>query len=265
MSDWTKGVLTLGGGTLYPTADGFWPMGGYGEFYGRLANAVDDPVDHNQEVWASWTSLNGDELPSGRGAVISSGLTSYGEFSLIWHGREIAKNTDSADFVLFDDRTLAKRQLGVNQLNLSGRESVIALFRSGQIREVGRAAGRSVLLWTTETSEEGVGEGVKLRMSLAEGYGGNDFRLAPWKETEWKERDLSGFRVVLAARSEEAVRAMGGSSAVVELRSDYDSGPWFVSVLDGEEIGRLKVKAGGEIWIACGMLPEFMDIRGYGK
>ena len=37
--------------TLFPSGDGFYPMGGYLPFMSRLRNAVEQPVDHNQLVW----------------------------------------------------------------------------------------------------------------------------------------------------------------------------------------------------------------------
>ena len=67
MAGFTEGRLVISESTLYPTADGFWPMGAYGDFYGRLAMADEVAVDHNQEVWAAWEAVSEEDLPLGQG------------------------------------------------------------------------------------------------------------------------------------------------------------------------------------------------------
>ena len=78
------------------------------------------------------------------------------------------------------------------------------------------------------------------------------------------KRDWKGYRIVLAAREAESL----GSVGTVEVsRSAYDAQPWFVRKVSGEELRRLAEEGlpdDGKIWIACGMLPEFMDVRRYG-
>ncbi len=272
MSDRTRGRLVVQEATLYPSADGFWPMGSYGVFLGRLARAAEEPIDHNQELWAAWASVEGEELPEGKGAVVSSGLGSFGRFALMWHGREVTADVASADYVLFDDRTISKRELSVDRSEYGGRERAGGLLTEGRIEVVGRAEGRSVLLWTPEGVAGVVDDWVSLRMALAESYGGNDFRLGFWEEAEWKGRDWRSHRIYLASRSreglEEVSRSLGGASETVELRSDYDARPWQVRGVSGENVARLLEEerlSDGELWIACGTLPEFMDVRGYGK
>lgn len=46
--------LTIGEPTLYPTADGYWPMGAFGSFLFSIPGAITIPIDHNQEVWNAW-------------------------------------------------------------------------------------------------------------------------------------------------------------------------------------------------------------------
>ncbi len=272
MAGFTEGRLVISESTFYPTADGFWPMGAYGDFYGRLAKADEVAVDHNQEVWAAWSSVREEDLPSGKGAIVSSGLTSYGGFALMWHGRQWAQRLDEADFVLFDDRTITKQQLGVDRADGPGRDRVAALLSTGRVELVGRANGRSILLWTAEEDAPAVDEAVSLRVALSETAGGNDFRLAPWHSADWKRRDLRGFRIVLAARSTEALEGCFSEGSVSPgaslITSVYDDKPWSVLEVSGEDLARLlkgDSVEGQDIWIACGMLPEFMDVRGYGK
>lgn len=46
--------LTIKQPTLYPTADGYWPMGALGSFLLSIPDATTIPIDHNQEVWNAW-------------------------------------------------------------------------------------------------------------------------------------------------------------------------------------------------------------------
>ena len=324
MTGWTKGCLVVANSALYPTADGFWPMGAYGSFFARLAGGGEDPIDHNQEVWAAWADLDGDQLPPGKGAIISSGLTSYGQFALAWHGRERTSDPSEADYILFDDRTITKRQLTVGSAAGPGQDQVGDLLTKGSVKVLGRAMGRSILLWTAGEGDGEIDEQVSLRVALSEGFGGNDFRMGPWGEgtlrsgtparsessrsgaasraergergraaggtpqgrdgregpsatgdgrgspsatgeAEWMKRDWKGYRIVLAAREAESL----GSVGTVEVsRSAYDEQPWYVVRVSGEELRRLAEEGlpdDGKIWIACGMMPEFMDVRRYGR
>jgi hypothetical protein len=43
--------ITVSQPTLFPSGDGFYPMGGTLPFMIRLRNAGEDPVDHNQLIW----------------------------------------------------------------------------------------------------------------------------------------------------------------------------------------------------------------------
>lgn len=271
MHDWTEGRVVARDSTLYPTADGFWPMGAYGSFFLRLAAAGRDPVDHNQEVWAAWAALDAGLLPPGKGAIVSSGLTSFGLFALSWHGRDVAEEAGAADYVLFDDRTIAKRQLGVDRTDLPQREQVGSLLRSGQSEVIGRAFGRSIVTWTARgNASSTVDEKISLRAGLAQVYGGNDFRFGSWRGSDWKRRWWDGHQILFAVRSAEKLdvvsRSLGESLTVAECRSGYDAEPWHVVEISGSELSRVVADGGvdGEgLWIACGMLPAFMDVRSY--
>ena len=272
MTGFTQGRMVISESTLYPSADGFWPMGAYGHFYGRLAMADEVAVDHNQEVWAAWSAVSEEDLSSGKGAIVSSGLASYGGFALMWHGRPQAQGLDEADFVLFDDRTITKRELSVDRLEYPGQSLAGMLLSKGCIKVVGKAQGRSILLWTPEAATEEIDDSVNLRMALSDLAGGNDFRLERWRDAEWKEADWRGHRIVLASRSvadfEGLIGGRSGDGKVVQFQSSNDPRPWNVVELKGEELARLlegDSMEGLGVWIGCGMLPKFMDVGGYGK
>ena len=272
VAGFTEGRLVISESTLYPTADGFWPVGAYGDFYGRLAKADEVAVDHNQEVWAAWEGVGREDLPPGKGAIVSSGLASYGGFALMWHSWPRALSLDEADFVLFDDRTITKRELSVDRLEHPGQSLAGMLLSKGCIKVVGKAQGRSILLWTPEAATEEIDDSVNLRMALSDLAGGNDFRLERWRDAEWKEADWRGHRIVLASRSvadfEGLIGGRSGDGKVVQFQSSNDPRPWNVVELKGEELARLlegDSMEGLGVWIGCGMLPKFMDVGGYGK
>ena len=194
----------------------------------------------------------------------------------MWQGREQTYDLEEADFVLFDDRTITKRELSVDRLEHSGQNLASMLLSKGSIKVVGRAQGRSILLWTpeaaTEAATEKVDDSVSLRMALSELAGGNDFRLARWRDAEWKRADWRGHRIVLASRSVEdfegLVGGRSGDEKIIEFQASSDPRPWNVVELKGEELSRLlegDSREGLGIWIGCGMLPKFMDVGRYGR
>ncbi len=66
--------------TLFPSGDGFYPMGGYIPFLIRLRNANENPVDHNQLVWSAVHSAQFDFLTDGTLKVLHTPM--YGYFML---------------------------------------------------------------------------------------------------------------------------------------------------------------------------------------
>ena len=147
MSSWEGGGLVARSSTLYPTADGFWPLGAYAWFYQRLGQAGERPLDHNQEVWKAWSQVDPADLPKGKGAVVSSGLVSYGLLAMAWWELPRAESWEDADYVLFDDRTLAKSQRGVDGFDGPNRRWATDLLSGGKVSTVGEAEGRRILLW----------------------------------------------------------------------------------------------------------------------
>ena len=113
----SSGELKLSNTTLYPTADGLWPMGGYVAFLGKLGNSHQEPIDHNQRVWRAWCQLDKVDLYRNKEIVIrSNGLYSYGELWGEWHGLAIAEVVEkgSTSYIeLGDDRTMMKPRVSI--------------------------------------------------------------------------------------------------------------------------------------------------------
>jgi hypothetical protein len=72
--------LTLGSPMLFPSGDGFYPMGGYASFLRTLSRADAEPVDHNQLVWRAVHSADFEFSADGSIAVLRTPM--YGYFLL---------------------------------------------------------------------------------------------------------------------------------------------------------------------------------------
>ena len=268
METFRRGRPVTSAATLFPSTDGFWPMGAYGWFFSRLANGAAEPVDHNQRVFEAWSSVAAGDLPAGEGVILSSGLVSYGAFHLALLAKKQAPSLEEAQFVIFDERTLGKRQRGVNATEGSNRTRLRSLINEGQVREVGKAHGERILLWTPG---RGAPEpGVSLKLALHTYYGGNDFRLRPLGEGDWKPTELQGHRGVVAGREREVLERIretlletGGAE---KLESSYDPEPWWVLSVSAEKLVEFEEIDSGapeDMWVAFSCLPEFMDVRSY--
>ena len=273
MAGWKQAAVVTSAPTLYPSTDGFWPMGSYAEFLGRLANGAKDPVDHNQRVWGAWSTIVPEDLPPGKGAVLSSGLVSYGAFHLALFGREEASSVRDADYVLFDERTLGKRQRGVNATEGSNRSTLLSLLGKGHLRPLGGDMGERVFLWTRgmkPTLDRQPDHGVSIKLALHDYFNGNDFMVRPWGEERWKLKELSGHRGVVVARERSALKRLAGSlddlRDLKEYGNSYDPATWWTVPITAREWNSLaegSVPGMKNLWVAFGVLPNFMDVGKY--
>ena len=273
MAGWKQATVVTSAPTLYPSTDGFWPMGSYAEFLGRLANGAKDPVDHNQRVWGAWSKITPEDLPPGKGAVLSSGLVSYGAFHLALFGREKASSVRDADYVLFDERTLGKRQRGVNATEGSNRSTLLSLLGKGHLRPLGGDMGERVFLWTRgmkPTLDRQPDHGVSIKLALHDYFNGNDFMVRPWGEERWKLKELSGHRGVVVARERSALERLAGSlddlRDLKEYGNSYDPATWWTVPITARQWNSLaegSVPGMKNLWVAFGALPNFMDVGKY--
>lgn len=268
MSSWQSGSPVARSSTLYPTADGFWPLGAYAWFYQRLGRAGESPLDHNQEVWKAWTQVHPADLPTGKGAVVSSGLVSYGLLAMAWWELPRAESWEDADYVLFDDRTLAKSQRGVDGFEGPNRRWATDLLSRGKVRIVGEAEGRRILLWVNGP-QSSPDPSVSVTMALSSYFGGNDFLLARPGRFNWTDDQLEGHRGAVVARDPKVLREvksrLGIALAPTRLATAYDPEPWWNLSVAGEDLRRLceEMPERMHVWVAVGKLPEFMDVRDY--
>jgi hypothetical protein len=71
---------------LFPSGDGFYPMGAYIPFLFRLRQAADRPLDHNQQVWAAVHSAQFDFSPEGTIDVLKTPMYGYFMFEASLRG-----------------------------------------------------------------------------------------------------------------------------------------------------------------------------------
>lgn len=265
MSGWKSGQPVVTGSTLYPTADGFWPMGAYGWFFSRLASASEEPIDHNQEVWAAWNAVDPELLPEGEAGVLSSGLRSFAFFHLAWWGRKDAGD-EAGDFVVFDDRTLAKRPRGTGLSESSALRRSQELLNTGQTGIVGHAMGRNIVVADPKGERGRVDEALSLAVALSSVYGGNDFRVVPGEQWAGLPGQLAGHRAALAARSPAGLSGLGTELGIrsepQRVESLCDPEPWWILTTRGSDLEALN-RGPESLWIVHGTLPEFMDVRRY--
>lgn len=74
--------------SVFPTADGVWPMGGYANFVSDLSRGDVHPVDHNQRVWSAWKNVDRQRLArlEDGSVVLRGGLRSYGKLYFAYEG-----------------------------------------------------------------------------------------------------------------------------------------------------------------------------------
>ena len=129
LSSMKSGKLCSADPTLYPTADGYWPMGANAWFFMRLRDAEHRALDHNQRVWDAWKSVPADDVPDRGNQVKSNGLVSLGELWLRVMGKEKwplrvervgVIDGGKATVTLFDERSLVKMPLHISKKELEG-------------------------------------------------------------------------------------------------------------------------------------------------
>lgn len=121
--------------TLFPSADGLWPMGSTGKFLIALKGANRKPLDHNQRVWGAWERLEGGRVEHDKVTFLSTNLENYGVLWARWHNKLFvqANEFDQAEVSLLgEDRSLLRSRVSIT-VDLLRRE-------------------RNTLLWTKQES-----------------------------------------------------------------------------------------------------------------
>lgn len=193
MNSFRSGKVVLTQPTLYPTADGFWPMGANFWFSGRLQNARNVPIDHNQRIWQAWESMDETDLPSGPVSVKSHGLVSYGELRLSMLGHSSGPEEVESGSVLVDGRSLLKTPMGMAG---EAKEAVGASLKNDQdVRELSSSANAGIFCVGDQYQETSARW--KVLKALNEYAHGDDYVLMK-SDSKWHElQDRGPFRWLL--------------------------------------------------------------------
>lgn len=229
-----SGGLANSSPTLYPTADGYWPMGCYGQFFTWLRDAAANPIDHNQRVWEAWTRV--ESLPESF-SFRSSGLTSFGllQATLLDEQEQILK--ESPSFIV-DGRSVSKRVVNVG--------GGAAMDRFGQDDLVGEllASGGGEEIYLSASSGEFLRGKAAIRVRLREVGGGDDYILMG-RDADWRHlRGGGSFRWFFFSEADSGERAggvrefVGGEGLYLKAHSD-------------------------ERWIARSALASFLRVNNY--
>ena len=265
----TEGRVVLREPTLYPTADGFWPMGCYQEFFVRLSRADETPIDHNQEVWEAWTRLSR-TLPVGEARVRSSGLRSLGQ--LVLRIRDVPYVIgEPGDYDLVCDRSLGRARPGFYREGGDERKEI-----DWQTCWLGLAGGSDVrkIYWIVDPA------GRKRELDLqwvaqlvmVETMGADDFHIRPAERSGWWEdqgskghrlavifRNLGAARRFLAAIEDDAddpvLRSATGTGVEAHVVSFVRRG---VLPLEARDLAQRD-----GVWMTRSLLPAFMSRSRY--
>lgn len=158
--------------SLFPSADGYWPMGCYGQFYSWLRSASDTPLDHNQRLWGLWGGL--EEFPD-EARAFPSALVSFVmlKATLVDDRRVVVS---PAEDWLVDSRSLQRFAIGVTG-NVGLYPSVNQFKQEGyQCRILTEIGSEEIYQFTQEVSP--VPEKIEVRRKLYQVGGGDDYILA---------------------------------------------------------------------------------------
>jgi hypothetical protein len=160
--------------TLFPTGDGFHPMGAIGSFLHFVATTPGHIVDHNQALWLSASQAELHPDGTGRVPVLEAPMQNYLQLSAEIQGLESYLVTEEAPFYYTDTRDLLRvfREpsglLPLDRLWLSATLHVLPVapvFVGNGIVRADRV-GAPDPAW-------------RQRWALARAFGGNEYRVLP--------------------------------------------------------------------------------------
>ncbi|MDP0490135.1 MAG: hypothetical protein Q7Q71_03685 [Verrucomicrobiota bacterium JB023] len=235
--------------TLFPSADGYWPMGCQAQFLTWLAQADQIPLDHNQRVWEAWTAVS--ELED-QPTFYSTGLMSFGPLMATITGKVVEPRwtwSELTDGTFYSDgRTVVKNH---QKMGVDGPRDVSASnWPDGRVI-VGESTWEQIFRMG-EPSEAVSSPLWEIKLALSEVSKGDDLVVgrvdSPWQEL----RGGGPFRWFAIQDKAEAPGAGWKRVAYVE--------PYWIHESVSSSIP--ETKSG---WLARSSLPEFFKISRYGK
>lgn len=271
--------LTFIEATRYPTADGLWPMGAYVDFMRRLGRGGEEPIDHNQEVWRSLTSVDLEEV-NGVVPVFSNSFLPYFQLAATLQ-RKVSRRLlpyeyGDFPFLIGDERMLRRSAKPAWAAEAEVGEALVVLKTFP--KKAVSAAGAAQPILRVEPGSPGIESDpeVEKRIALAAAFAGNEFNLlgAAAGEFEFRPADRGKttvfyseepFTVILAG--ERALDGQEDSLPAAALEYDVPSGKTRRLYCATVKAARTVVTrraiishAAGVVHVARAVLPEFMSV-----
>jgi len=251
--------LVLSDPTLFPTGDGFQPMGALGPFLRALAGNPDHVVDHNQATWLSATSAKLQSDASGKVPILQAPLQSYLLLAVTLRGLQPQIVSDQAPRFYTDARDLLRIFNTPDRLRPLDRRS---LSRTLHVTRAGPEIDGYGIIQADHTIAP---EAAWLaRLDLAQAFHGNEYRLRPDVGTHpdfiLPRRD-EGKTVVLYSPGPFAVAVQGtdGVARPVAVGPMGDT-PLYVATVPGRAWwGTRFVVTRGEPQVAIAVHPDYMN------
>ncbi len=267
--------------TVFPTADGLWPMGATLGFLLRLREADRVPVDHNQALWRSLATVEFESGDDGFVPLHATPLRSYFELAATLRGERVHAAAEGVDsFRYVDERALLRSPAASWTWTVEERSRLEARTREAATLSKAVVSGRNeperVLRLTGGAGMPPSDPKVERRLALAEVFGGDAFELLGPVEEVWSlgEREGRGKTMVVYSEAPFSLEwrrgADAGDDQVMAEALDY-AGPggekqrlFFVAasganVRDARYL--LVSDRGGDIFAARSLLPDYMSVK----
>jgi hypothetical protein len=267
--------------TLYPTADGLWPMGAYFDFLRRQKHAAREPIDHNQELWASLATVTFEE-DGGIVPVYGTAMIPYFELAATLQGKR-ARNVHPEQFgdykFLYGDERMLTRSTVPMWTEAEKGRATLALLRTFPKTVVSRAGAAQNVLRVEPGGAPGASDpGVEKRIALGTAFAGNEYRILGEVEGPGDFRiDAQGRVVVFYSERPFEVLVSGRGKGVSAREFHLEAQPLeyaapsgevrrlFVATLDGPEtagarLAQVRRDGGAPVYAARAILPVYMSV-----
>ncbi len=266
--------------TLYPTADGLWPMGAYGTFLRQLGRASHRPIDHNQELWGA---LSRTKLPEAGGEVpiYPTPMWFYFGLAASLQGQPASswdrESSSAKPFWIVDERELRRNPESAAR---APREAAtwLADLRQRPKRLISGLGERQSIVKIDSAGAGPSDPGLELRLAVAELFYGDDFTVREVGGDEFTPdvRDR-GRRVMFFSVLPFQMREIfpGAGSGDLEVEAGQFAVPglgekaWYFVRIPEEaagdplrfEFGGEAVEQGAELYVAASTLMGYMSVQ----
>ncbi len=260
LPDMRHPALTSNSPTLFPSADGWIPMGAFASHLARTRSGAEGGVDHNQATWLAAMSADYGE-GSGAVPVLQTPLQTYLELAIELKGRTWRQSRDGDPTMMTDLRQLLRENNAFTGLADQDVGALRSVYGIEVVSDVVDGYCIVRLERGAATSPE-----VERLFGLSRLFGGNEFELIDGGG-EISERlggpEWAGKSVVLYGPVAFTVETTGpdGIPRSVTAKKDADIG--YGLVLTGADRLEASFSVAGSLpRAAVARLPDYMRVQG---